>query len=109
MMQWLVRNRLIAIGAICIFWTGLVLLGRSLPRVPFLSWPWTGEQSFEDKLRRDGRKTAERGDFVFIGIDEGSKQLNQPNSGVVGAEEIVGNRGLELMAERPFPWSREVW
>ena len=108
-MQWLARNRLIAIGAICVFWTSLALLGQRFPGVPFLSSPWTGEQSFEDKLRRDGRKTAERTDFVFVGIDEASKQLNQPNSGVLGPEEIVGIRGLELMAERPFPWSREVW
>jgi len=25
------------------------------------------------------------------------------------AEEIAGNRAFQLMTERPFPWSREVW
>ncbi|HJT79566.1 MAG TPA: adenylate/guanylate cyclase domain-containing protein, partial [Chthoniobacterales bacterium] len=108
-MQWLARHRLIALGAICIFWTGLILLGQRFSKVPFLNSPWVGEQNFEDKLRRDGRTTPERTDFVFVGIDEASKQMHQPNSGVVGAEEVVGNRGLELMAQRPFPWSREVW
>ena len=108
-MQWLARHRLIALGAICIFWTGLILLGRIFPRVPFLSSPWSGEQTFEDMLRRQGRKTTERRDFVFVGIDESSRQLSQPSGGLVGRDEIAGNRGLELMAERPFPWSREVW
>src|SRR5437763_16014286 len=27
----------------------------------------------------------------------------------VAPEEIAGNRAFELMTERPFPWSREVW
>lgn len=86
-----------------------MLLGQLFPRVPFLLSPWSGEQGFEDMLRRQGRKTPERNDFIFIGIDEGSKQMNQPNGGPVGAEEVAGNRPLELMAQRPFPWSREIW
>src|SRR5881227_3910938 len=108
-MQWLARHRLVALGAICLVWTAFILLGVVLPRVPFISAPWTGQQSFEDMLRRQGRKTPERGDFVFVGIDESSRQLSQPNGAVVGPDEIAGNRGLELMAERPFPWSREIW
>src|SRR5689334_2847697 len=27
----------------------------------------------------------------------------------VGPEEAAGNRALELMMQRPYPWSREVW
>src|ERR1700736_3372025 len=108
-MQWLARHRLLALGAICVFWTGLIFLGRVFPQVPFLFSPWSGEQNFEDLLRRDGRKTPERKDFVFVGVDEASTQLNQPNNRGLGADEIAGNRALELMAERPFPWSREVW
>lgn len=109
MMQWLARHRLIALGAICMFWTGLIFLGLVFRKLPFLSSPWTGEQSFEDKLRRDGRSTPERKDFVFIGVDQTSLELSQPHDRSLGDEEIAGNRALELMSERPFPWSREVW
>jgi adenylate cyclase len=108
-MQWLARHRLISLGAICLFWTVLISLGRVFPRVPFLFAPWSGEQSFEDWLRRAGRKTPERKDFVFVGLDQASLQMCQPNDRNLGVDEIAGNRPLELIAERPFPWSREVW
>src|SRR2546428_9837049 len=103
-MHWLGRHRLWILAAICIFWTGLILLARAFPTVPFLFSPWSGEQNFEDMLREEGRKTPTRSDFVFVGIDQDSLQLT-----AVGEEEIVGNRALQLMTERPFPWSREVW
>lgn len=89
---------------ICAFFTSIIFLGRALPQVPFLFSPWSGEQTFEDKLRVDGRKTATRDDFVFVGIDQASLQLDS-----IGPEEIAQNRALQLMTERPFPWSREVW
>ncbi|MDB6147800.1 MAG: hypothetical protein JWO45_1464, partial [Spartobacteria bacterium] len=108
-MQWLARHRRFALALICIFWTGLIFLGRAFPTVPFLFAPWSGEQNFEDILRREGRKTPERKDFVFVGIDQASLLLSQEKDRVVGADEIVGNRAFELMAERPFPWSREIW
>src|SRR5437762_1884943 len=108
-MQWLARHRFLALAAICVFWTGLILLGRTFLGVPFLSAPWFGEQGFQDMLRREGRKTPERKDFVFVGLDQDSLQLNQPADRTVGDDEIAGNRGLELMAEKPFPWSREIW
>ena len=66
--------------------------------------PWRGEQSFEDLLRREGRKTTPPRDFVFLGIDQSTLQLPP-----FTAEELAGNRALQLMTERPFPWSREVW
>jgi adenylate cyclase len=108
-MQWLARHRRITLAAICIFWTALIFLGVVLPRVPFLSSPWTFQQSFEDVLRRQGRKTPERTDFVFVGIDQASLQLSQAHDAVLGPDEIGGDPSLQLMAERPFPWSRQVW
>ena len=103
-MHWLARHRLILLALIAGFWTGLVLLAHFFPAAPFLSGLWHGERSFADLLRRDGRKTAEHSDFVFIGIDQQSMQLD-----AVGPEEASGNRALELMMQRPYPWSREVW
>ena len=82
----------------------MILLGHFLPSVPFLSAPWRGEQSFEDLLRREGRKTAAPHDFVFLGLDQSTLQLPP-----LTTEEVAGNRAFQLMTERPFPWSREVW
>jgi len=47
-----------------------------LPGVPFLFAPWSGEQAFHDLLRSEGRATTPREDFVFIGIDQQSLQLD---------------------------------
>jgi len=74
------------------------------PNVPFFSTIWQSEQGFEDLLRREGRKTKTHDDFVFLGIDEASLGMT-----VVGPDEIEGNRAFQLMTERPYPWSREVW
>src|SRR5207248_4609643 len=63
-----------------------------------------GEQSFEDLLRKEGRKTTAPRDFVFLGLDQSTLQLPP-----LSAEEVAGNRAFQLMTERPFPWSREVW
>ncbi len=103
-MHWLGRYRLFILASICVFWTGLIFLGHFFPDVPFLSTPWRGEQSFEDLLRKEGRKTAAPGDFVFLGLDQSTLQLPP-----LTAEEIAGSRAFQLMTERPFPWSREVW
>ena len=103
-MHWFSRARLFVLTLICLFWTGLIVLGHFFPGAPFLSAPWRGEQSFEDLLRREGRKTAAPRDFVFLGIDQSTLQLPP-----LTAEEIAGNRAFQLMTERPFPWSREVW
>ncbi|MBA2269787.1 MAG: CHASE2 domain-containing protein [Chthoniobacterales bacterium] len=75
-----------------------------LPGVPFLFAPWSGEQAFHDLLRSEGRATTPREDFVFIGIDQQSLQLD-----AIGAEEIGSHRALQLMTERTYPWSREMW
>jgi len=103
-MHWLGRYRLWILALICAFWTGLIFPGHFFPMAPFLSVPWRGEQSFEDLLRREGRTTAPRDDFVFLGIDQTTLQLPP-----MTAEEIANNRAFQLMTERPFPWSREVW
>ena len=103
-MHWLSRHRLLVLALICAFWTGLIFLGHFFPGAPFLSVPWGGEQSFEDLLRREGRKTPTRDDFVFLGIDQSTLQLPPMTT-----EEIAGSRAFQLMTERPFPWSREVW
>src|SRR5437588_5937996 len=103
-MYWFGRARLFVLTLICLFWTGLIVLGHFFPGAPFLSAPWRGEQSFEDLLRREGRKTSAPSDFVFLGIDQSTLQLPP-----LTAEEIASNRAFQLMTEKPFPWSREVW
>jgi adenylate cyclase len=103
-MHWLSRHRLLILALICAFWTGLIFLGHFFSATPFLSVPWSGEQSFEDLLRREGQKTPTRDDFVFLGIDQSTLQLPPMTT-----EEIAGSRAFQLMTERPFPWSREVW
>jgi CHASE2 domain-containing sensor protein len=103
-MHWLGRHRLLILALICASWTGLILLGHFFSSVPFVSAPWRGEQSFEDLLRTEGRKTPTPGDFVFLGIDQSTLELPP-----LTAEEIASNRAFQLMTERPYPWSREVW
>ena len=103
-MHWLGRHRLLILAAISPFWTGLVLLLHFYPDVPFVSAVWSGEKRFEDFLQREGRKTPTRDDFVFLGIDQSTLQLPPFEPG-----ELASNRALQLMRERPFPWSREVW
>jgi adenylate cyclase len=103
--NWLARHRRFAFAAICLFWTAIVFIGYFFPALPFISSPWRGEQAFEDLLRREGWKTPTQEDLMFVGIDQQSLQLDA----TIGKEEIAGNRAFELMTERPFPWSREVW
>src|SRR5215475_1210685 len=102
-MHWSNRARLLVLTLICLFWTGLIFVGYFFPSAPFISAPWRGEQSFEDLLRREGRKTVPPRDFVFLGIDQSTLQPS------FSTEEVADSRALQLMTERPFPWSREVW
>src|SRR5256885_7417047 len=95
------RHRLSILGGICALCVGLVLVALQLP---FLSGLWRAEQSFQDLLERDGRKTRTHSEFVFLGIDQSTLQLPP-----FTREELAGNRAFQLMTERPFPWSREVW
>jgi adenylate cyclase len=102
--HWLGRYRLSILASICVFWTALIFLGYFFPARPFISIPWRSELSFEDVLRREGRKTAAPKDFVFLGLDQSTLQLP-----LLTPDEIANNRAFQLMIERPFPWSREVW
>jgi adenylate cyclase len=103
-MNWFSRARLLVLTLICLFWTGLIFVGHFFPTAPFISVPWRGEQSFEDLLRREGRKTTPPRDFAFLGIDQSTLQLPP-----LTPEELASSRGLQLLSERPWPWSRELW
>ena len=92
------------LAAICAFVTIVVVALHFAAGVPFLSVVWSSQQAYEDVLRREGRKTKTHNDFVFVGIDQESLKLT-----AVGSEEIQNNRAFQLMTERPFPWSREIW
>jgi len=98
------RFRLYILGLICVFWTALIFYGYFFPGTPFVSIPWRGQESFEDVLRREGRKTAAPQGFVFLGLDQSTLQLPP-----LTPEEIANNRAFQLMTARPFPWSREVY
>ena len=54
----------------------MILIGRQLPTLPF-HFRARGEQSrgFEDLLRKEGRKTATRPDFVLLGLDQATLQM----------------------------------
>src|ERR1043166_1629414 len=103
-MLWLSHHRLSILAAICACCTALVVSARLAPRFPFFSTLWRSEQSFEDLLQREGRKTATHSDLVFLGIDQSTLELPP-----LAPDELANNRAFQLMTERPFPWSREVW
>ena len=103
-MHWLHRHRLWILAGIAVFWTAFVILLHFTPDLPFFSNIWRGEQNVEDLLRREGRKTPTHSDFVFLGIDQGSMEFKP-----FDAAQIENSRALQLMAEKAFPWSREVW
>ena len=98
------RHRRIVVAAICAFCAAVILVGHFFPSLPFLSGIWQQEQNFEDFLQREGRKARTHPEFVFLGIDQTTLEL-PPFS----AEELASSRALQLMTERPYPWSREVW
>jgi CHASE2 domain-containing sensor protein/class 3 adenylate cyclase len=90
------------LAAICLSCAALVMSLRFVPAVPVLSEVWGNEQALQDWLHRTGRRTATHPEFVFVAIS--TKSLAGPES--AKAEK---DRMLQLMAEHPFPWSREVW
>jgi adenylate cyclase len=95
------------LAGICAFVTALILALHFAAGVPFFSVVWSGEQAYEDLLRREGRKTKTHSDFVFLAIDQASETLKAEGESEVTAWR--NNRPLQLMMERPFPWSRELW
>jgi CHASE2 domain-containing sensor protein/class 3 adenylate cyclase len=90
------------LAAICVSCTALVMSLRFVPAVPVLSQVWGNEQAFEDWLHRTGRRTSTHPELVFVAIS--TKSLAGPESANAGKDRM-----LQLMAEHPFPWSREVW
>src|SRR5438067_2371162 len=98
------RHRRIVVAVICAFCAAVIFVGHFFPSLPFLSGIWTQEQNFEDFLQREGRKARTHPEFVFLGIDQSTLEL-PPFS----PEELASSRALQLMTERPYPWSREVW
>jgi CHASE2 domain-containing sensor protein len=75
---------------------------RFVPAVPVLSQVWGHEQRLQDWLHRTGRRTSTHPELVFVGIS--TKSLAGPEAAKAGKDRM-----LQLMAEHPFPWSREVW
>jgi adenylate cyclase len=103
-MHWLYRHRVLILAGICMVCTVCVLFVREVPSVPFFSTVWSSEQSFQDLMRREGRKTATNSNFVFVGIDQSTLTLPP-----LTPDELANNRAFQLMTDKPFPWSREVW
>src|SRR6266478_1252404 len=90
------------LAAICVSCTALVMSLRFVPAVPVLSQVWGHEQALQDWLHRTGRRTSTHPELVFVAIS--TKSLAGPESAKAGKDRM-----LQLMAEHPFPWSREVW
>ena len=90
------------LATICVSCAALVMSLRFVPPVPVLSQVWGHEQALEDWLHRTGRRTSTHPELVFVGIS--TKSLAGPESAKAGKDRM-----LQLMAEHPFPWSREVW
>ena len=82
----------------------MIIAVHFFPNFPFLSAVWRQEQNFEDFLQREGRKAKTHPEFVFLGIDQSTLELPP-----FLPEELASSRALQLMTERPYPWSREVW
>ncbi|HEY2124572.1 MAG TPA: adenylate/guanylate cyclase domain-containing protein [Chthoniobacterales bacterium] len=98
------RHRLVILALICAFWSGIMVVAHFFPSFPLLANIWRSEQSFEDLLRREGRKTATFSDTVFIGIDTASRE-----DPFFDDEQKATDRAAQLMTSHPFPWSRELW
>src|SRR3977135_1018003 len=98
------RHRRFVVAAICAFCAAVILGGHFFPALPFLSGIWQQEQHFDAFLHRAGRQAPTHPEFVFLGIDQSTLEL-PPFS----PEELASSRALQLMTERPYPWSREVW
>ncbi|HEX8076423.1 MAG TPA: adenylate/guanylate cyclase domain-containing protein, partial [Chthoniobacterales bacterium] len=102
-MHWLARHRRVALALICTVCTGLIVAAAMFQQVIFADSIWGSETSFRDALQRKARRTKVHDEFVFLGIDEASKKLDQ-----VSPEEIASSPALQKMREG-FPWSRAVY
>ena len=104
-MRWFNRYRVLGARCDLRFCTAMFSCGHFFPRLPFFSGDLVGRaERSRILMQREGRKTATHPEFVFLGIDQITLELPP-----FLPEELEGNRALQLMTERPFPWSREVW
>lgn len=87
---------------ICALCTGLIISVAFFRKVIFADSIWSAETSFRDTLATKARRTKVHDDFVFVGIDEVSKKLDQ-----VRDDEVERSPTLRAM-RRGFPWSRDV-
>jgi len=102
-MHWLGRHRRLVLALICVVCTGVIILAALFRNVIFADSIWANETGFRDALERKARRTKVHDEFVFLGLDEASKQLDQ-----VSPEEISNSPALQKMRE-VFPWSRAVY
>src|ERR1700741_394271 len=102
-MHWRGRHRRIALALICALCTGAIIFAGTFRQIIFANSIWTNETSFRDALERKARRSNANDAFVFLGIDEASKQLDQ-----VSPEEIAGSQALQEM-KQGYPWQRGVY
>jgi adenylate cyclase len=102
-MHWLGRHRRVALALICVICTGAIVSAALFRNIIFADSIWTNETSFRDALERKARRTKVHDEFVFLGIDEASKQLDQ-----LSPEEIDSSPALQKMRQA-YPWSRGVY
>jgi adenylate cyclase len=102
-MHWLGRHRRVTLALICAVCTAAIIAAASFRQIIFANSIWANETGFRDALERKAHRTRVHREFVFLGIDEASKQLDQ-----VSPEEIQGSPALQKMRQE-FPWSRAVY
>jgi adenylate cyclase len=102
-MHWLGRHRRLVLALICVVCTGVIIVAGTFGHVIFANSIWANETSFRDALERKARRTKVHDEFVFLGIDEASKQLDQ-----VSPEEIQSSPALQEM-KQGYPWNRAVY
>src|SRR3954452_603290 len=76
-MHWFGRRRRMALALICALCTGAIIATVTFRSSSFVNSIWLNETSFRDALERRGSRTKAHDEFVFLGIDEASKQLDQ--------------------------------
>lgn len=91
------------LALICAFCTGVIISLATFRNVIFADSIWAGETNFRDALERKARRTKVHDDFVFLGLDEASKQLDQ-----VTEQEVRDTPALQKMRQG-YPWSRSVY
>ena len=101
-MLWLTRHRLLAIALICAVCTGAVISLARFPSLPFGGSLWANEMRLRDELARRARRTPANPDFVFMGIDDASRKVDQ-----VSDEEVAASPPLMAM-RNGYPFSRDV-